>query len=73
MSSLSDLHIEICEEIEDALCKELNMEKCQRTYEIATLIFNSMIEKFDALWKSNANMNGPSTLHIDHVDSMTIY
>lgn len=51
MSSLGDLHIEICEEIEDALCKELDMEKCQRTYEIATLIFDSMIEKFDALWK----------------------
>lgn len=67
MSSLGDLHIGICEEIEDVICKELDMEKCQRTYEIASLIFDSMIEKFDALWKC------PSTLHIDHVDSMTIY
>lgn len=70
---MSDLHIEICTEIEDVICKELDLEKCQRTYEIASLIFDVMNEKLEGLDLPHLNVKAPSNLHIDHVDTMTIY
>lgn len=42
---MSDLHIEICESIEDVMCEELCMEKCEKTYEIAVRIFETVNEK----------------------------
>ena len=66
MGAMSDLHIDICGEIEDVMCKELDMEHCQRTYEIATLIFDAMTKKMDEL-KINSDV-----VHIDHVNTLTI-
>lgn len=45
MSRMSDLHLDICEAIEDVLCDELCLEKCQRTYEIASKIFETILNK----------------------------
>ena len=42
---MSDQHIDICEAIEDVMCKELCMEKCQRTYEISAMIFETVKNK----------------------------
>lgn len=66
MGAMSDLHIDICGEIEDVMCKELSIEKCQRTYEIATLIFDAMTKKIGEL-EINSNV-----VHIDHVNTLTI-
>ena len=44
---MSDLHIEICETIESTMCEELCMEKCERTYEVATDIFKAIVDKID--------------------------
>ena len=57
---MSDLHIEICEDIEDVMCEELCMEKCEKTYEIALRIFEIV----------NAKL--PKQLNINHVDTLTI-
>ena len=57
---MSDLHIEICESIENVMCQELCMEKCEKTYEIAVRIFETIYEQI------------PKTLNIQHVDNLTI-
>lgn len=66
MSRMSDLHIDICEEIEKVMCEELSMEQSQRTYEIATMIFDAVNKKLTSL-----NLN-PDVVHIGHVDTLTI-
>ena len=53
MGAISDMHIGICEEIENVMCEELGMEKCQRTYELAVLIFDSILKMTEGLDTSN--------------------
>lgn len=42
MSSMSDLHQDICTAIEEVMCEALNMEPCERTYEIAVDILEAI-------------------------------
>ena len=42
MASMSDLHMDICTAIEKKMCEELNMEPCERTYEIAVDILEEI-------------------------------
>ena len=36
---MSDLHIEICEAIEDYICEKFGLAECENTYEMAAEIF----------------------------------
>ena len=44
MGIMKEINMEICEEIEDKLCEELGIEKCQRTYELASKLFDAMVK-----------------------------
>lgn len=41
---MSDLHIDICEMVEDIMCKELDLIKCPQTYDAAVEIVNHLTE-----------------------------
>lgn len=43
MVRMKDLHQCICEALETKLCDELSMEKCQRTYELASDLLETMV------------------------------
>lgn len=41
--SFNDQHISVCEKIENLICEEFNMIKCQHTYEIASKVFDCAV------------------------------
>ena len=41
---MSDEHIEVCELVEDILCRELDLVKCPQTYDTAVEIVNNLTE-----------------------------
>lgn len=41
---MSDIHIMFCEAIEKTMCEELCMKPCERTYEIAAKILETISE-----------------------------
>lgn len=43
---MSDVHIDICEAIENTLCNSLGIEKDQHTYEAAVDIFDTVNLEF---------------------------
>lgn len=44
MARMKELNQCICEALEDKICEELSMEKCQKTYELAEDLLNVMVD-----------------------------
>lgn len=44
MGIMKSLNQCICEAIENQLCEELSMEKCEKTYELASDILDTMVD-----------------------------
>lgn len=47
MSSMKDILITCSETVEDRLCEELCMAKCQRTYELAAQIVQLVLSIYE--------------------------
>lgn len=52
MSAMSDFHQECCTAIEETMCAALDMDYCERTYEIAVDILEA-IKKVELDWGIN--------------------
>lgn len=77
MGAMSETMIDVVEAIEKTLCEDLCMSECQRTYEVALDIFNTVVERVDVdnlvLKKIDVEHSGKgTTIHINHVNTMNI-
>ena len=77
MGAMSETMISVVEAIENTLCEDLCMSKCQRTYEVALDIFNTVVERVDVdnlvFKKIDVEDSGKgATIHINHVNTMYI-
>ena len=77
MGAMSEIMIGVVDAIEKTLCEDLCMSKCQRTYEVALDIFNTVVERVDVdnlvLKKIDVEESGKgTTIHINHVNTMYI-
>lgn len=49
MGAMNESMIEIVEAIENTLCEDLCMPKCQRTYEVSSDIFMEIVKRVDPI------------------------